>query len=189
MNVAAVIKLMRAKGMSDTDILDVVEAGLEGERVRSAAAERQARYRERHRDVTGDVTRDVTGPKEKAPHTPQKETSLDIPPSPPTGAQTPKGSRQAGGRLPDDWGPKPEAFDYAAERGMDGDETRQCAAEMREWAHANANRPVARKANWDLTFLGFIRRYAERKARAGSRAPPGRLGNRWDDVKQQLGET
>ena len=68
MNVAAVIKLMRDKGMSDTDILDVVQAGLDGERARSAAAERQARYRERKAcDVTSDVTRDVTTPSPLVP--------------------------------------------------------------------------------------------------------------------------
>jgi hypothetical protein len=88
MNVAAVIAVMRERGMSDGDILDVIEAGMSGEKARSKGAERQARYRERKTnsvtsDVTGDVTSDVTGgplplDKERSP-TPPKENSTPTP--------------------------------------------------------------------------------------------------------------
>lgn len=69
MNVLALILALEQKGMEAADILDVVKAMAHAQPVqapiRSAAAERQARYRERKaesitRDVTCDVTRDVT---------------------------------------------------------------------------------------------------------------------------------
>lgn len=90
MNVCAVIKLMRDKGMSDSDILDVIQAGLDGERQRSAGAERQARYRERKAQgqgtsVTCDVTSDVTGvsvsqDKERSPEPPKENSTLPTSP-------------------------------------------------------------------------------------------------------------
>ena len=36
------------------------------------------------------------------------------------------------------------------------------AEDMRLWAGANANRQVARKADWSLTFKGWMRREAKR---------------------------
>ena len=36
------------------------------------------------------------------------------------------------------------------------------AEDMRLWAGANANRPVARKSDWSLTFLGWMRREAKK---------------------------
>lgn len=105
MNVAAVIKLMRAKGMSDTDILDVVQAGLDGERARSAAAERQARYRERKAcDVTSDVTRDVTTPSPLVPPALSPEPPNPPPYNPPNPILRPKRVRtDAGADFDDFW--------------------------------------------------------------------------------------
>jgi hypothetical protein len=59
--IQAIIDVMRLRGLSDADILAVVEAAI-GEEKRSPGAIRQARYRERKmaRDVTSDVTNDVT---------------------------------------------------------------------------------------------------------------------------------
>lgn len=62
----ATIRLLAAKGLSAIDIAEVADA-MEAENKRSAAAERQARYRARKKaeaadgDVTSDVTCDVTG--------------------------------------------------------------------------------------------------------------------------------
>ena len=68
MNVAAVISLMRARGFSDSDIVDVIQAGVDGACARSAAAERQARYRDRKAaNVTSDVTSDVTASHDTPP--------------------------------------------------------------------------------------------------------------------------
>jgi hypothetical protein len=81
MNVAALIAVLEAKGLSAADILDVVKVAAAG-RARSSGAERQARYRDRKaaRSVTSDVTRDVTVPdKEKSPCNPLKE--INPPPS------------------------------------------------------------------------------------------------------------
>jgi hypothetical protein len=41
---------------------------------------------------------------------------------------------------------------------------------MRKWAGSNSNRPVTRKADWDLAFGGWIDREIEKMA---ARAPPG----------------
>ena len=193
MSIAAIVRALVAAGATPEMILAAVEAAEGSQQDALAArrandAKRAREYRERHvasRDVT--VMTVIEGGKEMSPHTPLRETTL-IPPSSPTGTQTPKGSRQAGQRLPADWSPKPAAYDYAAERTLTPAETDQCAAEMREWALANANRPVARKADWDMTFLGFIRRFAERKARAGPRQSAGKSTNRWDEINLKLGE-
>ena len=86
----AAIKLLRDKGLSLDDVIEVAEACQDG--ARSSGAERQARYRERkaQRDVTGDVTSDVTQPHspEQKPPTPHKTQT----PSPQE--KEPKGSQK-----------------------------------------------------------------------------------------------
>lgn len=58
----AAIKMLAEKGLSAHEIADVATAN-EAEKVQSAAAKRQARYRQRRLDsVTSDVTDDVTEP-------------------------------------------------------------------------------------------------------------------------------
>ena len=197
MSIAALIRRMSELGAPAEAIALAVEA-IEAEQAKDAArrakrAEQKARERATKSDKVATVARQSCGEgatvadTDLAPPTPRKEITL-VPPSGPTGPQTPRGSRSSGRRLPDDWSPKPEAFEYAAERTLTAEETRQCAAEMREWAHANANRPVARKADWDLTFLGFVRRFAEKKARAGPRPQTSKPMNRWDEFNLKLGE-
>ena len=46
------------------------------------------------------------------------------------------------------------------------------AEDMRLWALSNANRAVARKANWSTTFMGWLRR------EAAKRNPIRRMGGR-----------
>jgi hypothetical protein len=54
-----------------------------------------------------------------------------------------------------------------------GIEIQEEADAMREWAKANANRSIARKADWDETFGGFLRRLAkEKKEKEGMNGPP-----------------
>lgn len=69
----------------------------------------------------------------------------------------PRASR--GLRLPDDW--KPNVGHYAAGKQLgyaDDTAVDDQAKDMRIWANANGHRAVARKSDWDSTFLGWLRR-------------------------------
>lgn len=70
---AAALKLMADKGLSAHDIAEIAAVN----EMRSSAAERQARYRERKRNER-DVTRDVTpSPNERDNLTPTRETKTE----------------------------------------------------------------------------------------------------------------
>lgn len=99
--------------------------------------------------------------------------SLPLPPDPqppPTPAPTrdprlpsevaPKGASGRGSALPADWKPKPRHFAAAAKFGRPEGWVHERAEAMREWAGANRNRQVARKADWDQAFDGWLRRDA-----------------------------
>jgi hypothetical protein len=71
-------------------------------------------------------------------------------------AEQPK--RKAGKCLPADWSPNETHYAEGQLRAHSRQTIDSFATDMRLWADANSNRAVARKANWDLTFLGWIRR-------------------------------
>lgn len=77
-------------------------------------------------------------------------------PAPPS----PKNSR--GSSIPENWEPNDKHFEFALSNSLSPDWIRARAVDMREWAMANRNRSVARKADWDLTFSGWIRRDFEK---------------------------
>jgi uncharacterized protein YdaU (DUF1376 family) len=82
-------------------------------------------------------------------------------------------SNNARGRsLPEDWAPNDKHRAEAEKLGREPEWLAKQAEAMRTWAHSNRNRAVARKADWDLTFLGWIRREHERNPLPQSRAPP-----------------
>lgn len=82
-------------------------------------------------------------------------------------------SNKARGRaLPDDWRPTDKHRAEAEALGRDDAWLAKQADAMRTWALSNRNRAVARKADWDLTFLGWIRREHERNPAAQPRASP-----------------
>lgn len=85
-----------------------------------------------------------------------------------------EGGQKKGSRLPDDWLPKPRHFDKAFQAGWPPAFVENQAEAMREWAIANGNRPVARKADWDKTFDGWLRREMEK----GARAPPRQMNGK-----------
>lgn len=96
--------------------------------------------------------------------------SNDIPPInsplPSEGPQAEK--RKSGTCLPEDWSPPEELFSYGSGLGLNRQQTASILEDMRIWAVANRNRAVARKADWNLTAKGFIRRdVAKFNARAG----------------------
>jgi hypothetical protein len=144
---------------------EVAAAEAKREAKRANNAERQQRHRDKRKAERNDrnalcgVTERDT-PKTKVPPTPPSKTQTPSnPPSPPTGAQTPTGvSAKRGLALPLDWKPKDRHFAKAGEAGLDRDFVLSEAEGMREWADGNSNRAVARKADWDRTFDGWLRR-------------------------------
>ncbi len=74
-----------------------------------------------------------------------------------------KERNSCGTRLPEDWKPHPSHYDTGAGRGLSRAQVDSHAEDMRLWAQANANRQVARKADWDKTFAGWLRRAAPTK--------------------------
>lgn len=138
--------------------------------VRSAGADRQARYRERHPErykasqVTPVTSRNVTGLmaatsflriEESIEEEEKKEVADEESDVTPHDAPT---SRTRGTKIPADWEPSEDLFDYCRQLGFSNTQTREGGLAMREWAIANSNRAVARKASWDLTFKGWMRR-------------------------------
>lgn len=75
--------------------------------------------------------------------------------------------RITGTTLPDDWNVDEGLIEYGIGLGLSRGQIMQSAEAMKEWARGNANRAIARKADWRATFQGWMRRDAERfKARA-----------------------
>jgi hypothetical protein len=74
-------------------------------------------------------------------------------------ARESKPRARRGLRLPDDW--KPNVGHYAAGKQLgyaDDAAVDDQAKDMRIWADANSHRAIARKSDWDSTFLGWLRR-------------------------------
>jgi hypothetical protein len=132
---------------------------------RAKAAERQRKWRERHKGETGDepvsngVTNDVTN-----------SVSHDAPtrPDPTRPNTTPKGVVRASRRkpetsMPDDWQPKPTHVAYALERGVDG---RHEEGQFRAWVSSKD----ARYRDWDAAFRSWLGRATPGKATPTARA-------------------
>jgi hypothetical protein len=69
-----------------------------------------------------------------------------------------EGVSNRGERLSADWQPNFAHYAEAAKSGQSAAWVDRLADDMRVWAEANANRQIARKANWDQTFTGWLRR-------------------------------
>lgn len=76
-----------------------------------------------------------------------------------------KDRNSAGTRLPVDWVPSVSLIGYGGGLGLTKAEVLSMAEDLRLWAVANANRPVARKADWEKTFQGWMRREAPKVLR------------------------
>lgn len=105
------------------------------------------------------------------------QKKADLPSAEPTASPSnpdpPKSTRSTGVSLPVDWRPAQTAYNFAVSRGRNAAWVDEAAEAMREWAWANKNRAVGRKADWDLTFQGWLRRESDRASRSG-RSPPAR---------------
>jgi hypothetical protein len=71
--------------------------------------------------------------------------------------------------LPSDWVPSESDVEYGLIHGLSLQDIDVFAEEMRLWAGANSNRAIARKANWGMTFKGWLlREVKKRKPRNGA---------------------
>jgi hypothetical protein len=169
MNVAAIIETMEALGHKPADILAVVKAATAGP-VKSSAAIRQARYRERQKNVTSDVTCDVTDVTPEADasracsntNLPSEDISY-IPPLPPKGGDGRKASlRNRGYRLPPDWQPDAELIEFARLLGFSTDQEREARAEFLDyWRGVPGSRGC--KTDWPATYRNRLREVAARR--------------------------
>ena len=170
-------------------VVEIIDAEDDARRAakRNGNRERQARYRANHNnnatsrvtfrdDALSGVTTCDSSPEEKrkvSPCTPSKEKTqpspdlLSLPPE----AQAPS-NKSRGRTLPDDWKPTERHFAEAEKLGRDRDWVASQAERMRDWALANRNRAVAKKADWDRMFLNWLRQQHERNPAPQSRAPP-----------------
>jgi uncharacterized protein YdaU (DUF1376 family) len=83
--------------------------------------------------------------------------------------------------LPSDWQPSAILIDYGKMQGLDDSEIMAAAETMRLWARANANRAVGKKADWDATFQGWLRRDADRKKSNQLRTNGAHNGRKFQD--------
>ena len=94
--------------------------------------------------------------------------SADAVTAPGGGSPSPKATL-----CPDGFEPERRHYTAADALGFDATFVRQIAASMHRWSHANAHRPIARKADWVLAFDGILdtalREAADRAARQTSR--------------------
>lgn len=167
------VRRLRALGAG----LDIIEAAIEcAEAMRVEAPEvailRERRERDRARKSavrgnSADVSADPP-PEVPSPQTPQPPNPPPVPPSPPTGALPPRSKRAA--RLPDGWKPSDSDREYGRQLGLAPREIDDAAEEMRLWAGGNG----AAKADWSLTFKGWMRRNVQRRPASTARAtgPP-----------------
>jgi hypothetical protein len=66
--------------------------------------------------------------------------------------------RGKGRALEETWSPSQKDIDYGLGMGLTAERIRVLAEEMRQWASANKNRAIAKKANWSSTFKGWMLR-------------------------------
>jgi hypothetical protein len=137
-----------------------------------SSTDRVKRFRKRARNVTSTVT--VTPP-ETETETEQSRKKEE--------ARAPRGAP-----LPGHWNPSENDVQRGYALGFDYLQIMECVDEMREWAGANSNRSVGRKANWSLAFQAWMRRKSKEKSN-GSAKPPNkfaaalaRLGEHVDEI-------
>jgi len=76
--------------------------------------------------------------------------------------------RTRGAALPANWAPSKDDILYGVNLGFQEWQIAGMAEDMRLWAEANANRPIAKKARWGAAFKGWMRREAGRRGMNGN---------------------
>jgi hypothetical protein len=82
------------------------------------------------------------------------------------GSARKQASKSSGTTLPADWAPSQADEAYGIDLGLTRQQIWDCAEDMRLWAFGNANRAVARKADWSATFKGWMRAKSKSAATA-----------------------
>lgn len=82
-----------------------------------------------------------------------------------------KTKRLRGMSLSPDWQPNRKHLELARELGCDERFVQEAVSEMRDWAAAEAHRPIAKKLSWDATFSNWMRRKAQRRWGGKPRGP------------------
>lgn len=83
----------------------------------------------------------------------------------------PRRPKKVGCLCPDDWKPKASHFDLAKTLGRAPTWVSEQAERMRNWSHANAHEPKARKANWDAALSNWLRTARESEEKRGGGKP------------------
>ena len=158
--VEAVIAAMRNKGVLDGDTFT---GWAKHQPAREdGSADRAKAWRERKRAENQQVSEDRTqanaGERTKTPRE-DTDTDTDIPPENTTCSLPPKGEdkRTPGRALPANWQPTERHFALGKSLGFSDQAISEAADAMRDWADANRNRAVGRKADWDKTFNNWLR--------------------------------
>lgn len=160
--IAVAVKHLIAAGVTN-DALVTAIAEMEKALIpeKSAAAKRQARYRERNKpsqSVTS-VTCDAS-PLDSFNGFPHPSlTSLEPPKeNPPIGGQ--KKAPRRGTRLTAGWELEQEWGEWAESQGMKGEDVLREAAKFKDFWLAKAG-PNATKADWEATWRNWVRTYLE----------------------------
>lgn len=86
-----------------------------------------------------------------------------------SGAKAP--SRTTGKTIPPDWQPSESDTEWACKQGFPREFQDAQTEAMRLWAEANANRAIARKADWSKTWKGWCQREWQKWSRNGTGPP------------------
>lgn len=178
MTVADLVSRLIAAGTPPEIAAEVVAEAFTAGSVRRSSAEHQVdAATEKRREYDRERQRKIRElRRQSADNPPMSETPLPSlsPSSQQVGTQKEEKKERAlkknGSALSADWAPSDAHFLEGSEYGFRADEVRGMAEDMRLWAGANANRAVARKSNWNMTFSGWMRREAgKRKSANGKR--------------------
>lgn len=158
-------QLMKAGVTGDELVAAIREIEESAAPKRSTGAERQARYRLRqsaieaspvtsHNAVTSrDAVKAISFLREVTKEEEKKEIADER-----DGDVTPSRNVTRGTKIPVDWKPSQKVIDYGLSLGYAESQISEQMEGLRDWALANSNRAVARKADWELTATSWLRR-------------------------------
>jgi hypothetical protein len=203
--IADMVEAMLAKGMpADVIVLAVRTVELAAAKpeadTRSGAAVRQARYRDRKRNMLRNsyvtsVTQERVPPS-SAPPAPSPPLYINPPSTPPTSPPKPPPRERASRatRLPADWKPTEEDWTFAVALLMAA-VAREELAKFCDYWKAKSGKD-ATKADWSATWRNWCRKASE--IRSSARGPPRaaqpltyreQKQKAWDDARQALRES
>lgn len=133
-------------------VANALAAASGGNRVDAAAEKRRAWDREYRRNRQKDRV-------ESGGNRVDDESALSSTSSPQSkNSKEGKKERGRGEKLPPDWQPNARHVATGAELGYTHDGVLEQAEDLRLWARSNEHRAIARKSDWDLTFMTWLRR-------------------------------